>query len=31
MLGHGDVSATVVYTQVLNKGGHARRTSVDGL
>lgn len=29
--GHKDVSTTMIYTHVLNKGGHGVRSPVDGL
>ena len=31
LLGHQDVSTTMIYTHVLNKGGHGVRSPVDGL
>jgi integrase len=31
LLGHKDVSTTMIYTRVLNKGGHGVRSPVDGL
>jgi len=31
LLGHKDVSRTMIYTHVLNKGGHGVRSPVDGL
>jgi site-specific recombinase XerC len=31
LLGHKDVSTTMVHTHVLNKGGHGVRSPVDGL
>jgi site-specific recombinase XerD len=31
LLGHNDVSTTMIYTHVLNKGGHGVRSPVDGL
>jgi site-specific recombinase XerD len=31
LLGHKDVSTTMIYTYVLNKGGHGVRSPVDGL
>lgn len=31
LLGHKDVSTTMVHTHVLNKGGHGVRSLVDGL
>lgn len=31
LLGHKDVSTAMVYTHVLNKGGHGVRSPMDGL
>jgi len=31
LLGHKDVSTPMIYTHVLNKGGHGVRSPVDGL
>jgi len=31
LLGYKDVSTTMIYTHVLNKGGHGVRSPVDGL
>jgi integrase len=31
LLGHRDVSTTMIYTHVLNKGGHGVRSPIDGL
>jgi site-specific recombinase XerC len=30
LLGHKDVSSTMIYTHVLNKGGHGVRSPIDG-
>ena len=31
LMGHKDVSTTMIYTHVLNKGGHGVKIPVDGL
>jgi len=31
LMGHKDVSATMIYTYFLNKGGHGVKSPVDGL
>ena len=31
LLGHKDISATMIYTHVLNKGGHGVQSPIEGL
>ena len=31
LLGHNNVKTTMIYTHVLNKGGHGVRSPIDGL